>query len=1057
MTSWMVASSVRLNRLVIAIALAVLGFGVYQLRSAPVDAYPEFMPPTVQIQTEALGLSASEVEQLITVPVEQDLLNGVPWVDRITSESMTGLSSIDIVFEPGTDVLRARQMVQERLTQVAALPNVGSRPSMLQPVSSESRVMMIAASSNSLSLIDMSVLARWQIRPRLMGIPGVANVSIWGQRDRQLQVQVDPARLQANGVSLDQIISSTGNAMWSSPLTFVEASTPGTGGFIDTTNQRLGVQHILPITTAKQLSEVTIEDTLGRRLRLSDIADVVEDHQPLIGDALTGQGPGLMLVVQKFPDADTLQVTRDIESAMAAMAPGLSGMQFDTTTYRPATFLESSLRNVGIGGLAALLLIVLVLGAFAFSWRSALISFVTIPLAMVAAAYVLFLRGTTFNAMTLAGLVVALAVVVDDAVVDVDGIRRRLRGRADHDGPVSTADSVVEGSREVRGPLVYATLILLTVAVPISVQSGVSGAFSRAFAAAWVLAMLASTLVALTLTPALSYLLLRGQPDPRRISPLVRGARWVFDRTVPGYLRRPRWAYATVCVLALAGLAALPQLGSSSLIPAPQDRDLLVQVGSVPGTSLQEMDRVTAAMGRELRTIPGVREVGGHLGRAMASDQLVNVNSAELWVSLEPGADYARTVDAVRGVIGSYPGMSHKVLTYSEERLEAAETSSTHAVTVRVFGPDLQVLRTKAEEVRRTLATIDGVVNPRVEAQVVEPTLQVEVDLDAALRHGIRPGDVRRATATMLSGLLVGNLYEQQKIYDVVVWGTPATRANLTSVQDLVIDTPSGGHVRVGDVATVKVAPYPTVIKHEDVSRSLDVTADVSGRSVGAVIQDATNRVHALSFPLEHHAEVIADSGHRRDSDRRMLGLALAALVAMYLLLQAVTGSWRLALVMLLLVPTAGVGGVLTAFFVGGMMSAGALMGLLLVFGLFLRNEVLLVNRCQRLSADVGGEAHSRVVRATRDRLIPVLVTASTLAAAMVPFVALGTVAGTEILHPLAVVVLGGLVTSTLVTLFVVPALYLRFAAVTAPEQPAEATLVSRPDLIPEEMGHAAH
>jgi multidrug efflux pump subunit AcrB len=1052
MTSWMVASSVRLNRLVIAIALAVLGFGVYQVRSAPVDAYPEFMPPTVQIQTEALGLSASEVEQLITVPVEQDLLNGVPWVDRITSESMTGLSSIDIVFEPGTDLLRARQMVQERLTQVAALPNVGSRPAMLQPVSSESRVMMIGLSSTSLSPIDMSVLARWQIRPRLMGIPGVANVSIWGQRDRQLQVLVDPARLRANGVTLDQVITSTGNAMWSSPLTFVEASTPGTGGFIDTANQRLGIQHILPITTAKQLSAVTIEDTVGRRLRLSDIADVVEDHQPLIGDALTDEGHGLMLVIQKFPDADTLQVTRDIESAMAAMAPGLSGMEYDTHAYRPATFLESSLRNVGIGGLVGLFLVVLVLGAFAFSWRSALISFVTIPLALVAAAYALFLRGTTFNAMTLAGLVVALGAVIDDAVVDVDSIRHRLRGRRQED----VADSVADGSREVRGPLVCATLVFLTVAVPISVQSGVSGAFSRAFATAWVLAVLASMLVALTVTPALSYLLLRGHPDPRRTSPLARAARSAFDRTVPGYVRRPRWAYATVSVLALAGLATLPAMGSGSLLPAPQDRHLLVQVGSAPGTSLQEMDRVTAAMSHELGSIAGVRDVSVHVGRAMTSDLLANVNSGELWVSLAPGADYARTVDSVRGVVGSYPGLSHDVLTYAEERLEAAEPTSTHAVTVRVFGEDLQVLAEKAEEVRRTLATIDGVVNPEVEARVVEPTLQVEVDLAAALRHRIRPGDVRRATATMLSGLLVGNLYEQQKIYDVVVWGAPATRANLTSVEDLVIDTPTGGHVRVGDVATVKVAPYPTVIKHEDISRSLDVTADVSGRSVRDVIQDATNRVHALRFPLEHHAEVLADIGRGRGSDQRMLGFALGALVAMYLLLQALTGSWRLALLMLLLAPAAGVGGLLTASFTGGLMSAGALMGLLLVVSLFLRNEVVLVDRCQRLASDGGGDAHALVVRATRDRLTPVLVSASTVAAAMVPFVALGTVAGTEILHPLAVVVLGGLVTSTLVTLFVVPALYLRFAPVKAPERPVAPTPVSRPEPNPEEAGHAA-
>ena len=301
MMRWMTGSSVRLARLVAALAIAVVALGVSQLRSAPVDTYPEFLPPMVQVRTEALGLSAAEVEQLVTVPLEQDLLNGLPWLDEIRSESLTGLSSVDLVFEPGTDVLRARQMVQERLSQAAALPNVGGRPGMVQPLSSTSRVLMIGLSSKQLSLIDMSVLARWKIRPRLMGIPGVANVSVWGQRDRQLQVQVNPDRLAARGITLDRVVDSTGNALWSSPLTFVEASTPGTGGFIDTANQRLGVQHMMPITTSRQLAAVTLQDASGRRLRLSDVADVVEDHQPLIGDAMSAQGPGLMLVVQKFP------------------------------------------------------------------------------------------------------------------------------------------------------------------------------------------------------------------------------------------------------------------------------------------------------------------------------------------------------------------------------------------------------------------------------------------------------------------------------------------------------------------------------------------------------------------------------------------------------------------------------------------------------------------------------------------------------------------------------------------------------------------------------------
>src|ERR687885_2837028 len=331
MMRWLIGSSLRLRLLVVPVAAGLLLLGVTQLRNAPVDVLPEFTPPLVEIQTEALGLSAAEVEQLVTVPLEQDLLNGVAWLDQIHSESLPGLSRIELIFQPGTDVLKARQLVQERLVQApGGIPNVSKAPVMLQPLSSTGRVMMIGLESKDVSLIETSVLARWKIRPRLMGVPGVANVAIWGQRERQLQVQVDPEKLRERGVTLDQVVQSSANALWVSPLSFTEASTPGTGGFIDTSNQRLGIQHISPITTARDLSRVTVEGTGARTLRLGDVSRVVEDHQPLIGDAVTDNGPGLLLVVQKFPGADTREVTRQVEAALDDMRPGLSGITIDT-------------------------------------------------------------------------------------------------------------------------------------------------------------------------------------------------------------------------------------------------------------------------------------------------------------------------------------------------------------------------------------------------------------------------------------------------------------------------------------------------------------------------------------------------------------------------------------------------------------------------------------------------------------------------------------------------------------------------------------------------------
>src|SRR3954464_10212089 len=367
MAGWLIGSAVRMRRLVLAGVVAVLALGLVQLGNAPVDVYPEFEQSAVQVQTEALGLSAEEVEQLITTPLEQDLLNGIPWLDTIRSQSMPGLSAIDLTFEEGTDLYLARQMVQERMSQAAALPNVGTPPVMVRPTASTSRVAMVGLRSDDVSLIEMSVLARWQMRPRLMAIPGVAQVSIWGQRERQLQVQVDPARLQSNDVTLTQLIETTGNALWVSPLSFVEASTPGTGGFVETPNQRLGVQHVSPITTSKELSDVAVEGGTGPGVRLGDVASVVEDHQPLIGDATDDGKQGLMLVVERFPGADTAKVTRDVDAALASMGPGLRGITVDTSVYRPARYLDSAVHRLAIAGLIGGILLLLVIGLITWS------------------------------------------------------------------------------------------------------------------------------------------------------------------------------------------------------------------------------------------------------------------------------------------------------------------------------------------------------------------------------------------------------------------------------------------------------------------------------------------------------------------------------------------------------------------------------------------------------------------------------------------------------------------------------------------------------------------
>jgi Cu/Ag efflux pump CusA len=948
----------------------------------------------------------------------------VPWLDTIRSESVPGRSSIDLTFEPGTDVLHARQMVQEHLTQAHALPAVGTPPVMIQPLSSTGRVMMIGLTAKDLSPVDLSILARWKIKPRLMGLPGVANVAIWGQRDRQLQVRVHPDRLRAHGVSLDQVINTTGNALWVSPLTFVEASTPGTGGFIDTTTQRFAIQHILPITTSAGLAAVSIEGTggtegtRGRMLRLGEVASVVEDHQPLIGDAVLGDGPGLMMVVEKFPEANTLEVTREIDKALAALKPGLSGVRIDAEVYRPASFLSAALGDLGSWGLLALVLVVVLLGAVMLSWRVAVVGTVTIALSLIAAASVLYLRGTTFNLMVLAGLVAGLVVVIDDAVVCVDAVRRSLRERRTAGGTGTTVTTVAEALADVRRPLLYGTVVALLAPLPAVALAGVAGSFARPFLLSYVLAVVASTVVALTVTPALAVLLLGGEGSPR---PAIGWLGRAVDRSVPALVSRPRWVYAALAGLLLVGVGAAAQFGGGVGLPSVADPNVLIHWHATPGTSLGEMTRITAAAAGELRAVPGIRAVGAHVGRAVMSNGAAGVDSGEMWVRLTDSADHPATVAAIRRVIRGYPGMRGDVVTYPEDRVRAAQLGTGVDLLVRVYGADLTVLRGKAAEIRRLLSGVDGVVAPTVETQDTEPTLEARVDLVAARRYGIKPGDVRRAAATFFAGLPVGSLYEEQKVFDVVVWSTPTDRHTPADLADLLLDTPSGGHVRLGEVATVRFAPAPTVIRHDNISRSLAVTASVQARGEAAVRDEVRTRLAGLAMPLEYHAEVVAPSAGEGGS-WRVAALALGIAVAVLLVFQAAFDSWRLAGLLFLTLPLAAVGGLVTGLFAGDRSGAALPVGLLMVLGFAARNGLLVVHALRRRESDGGTPGTAGDVTA------PIVLTAVLAAAVLLPLVFWGGAAGATLLRPMAVVVLGGLVTSTVVSLLAVPALYHRLS-----------------------------
>ncbi len=1030
MSRWIIDASLRIRFLIVILAAVLMVFGIVQLRDMPVDVYPEFNPPLVEVQTEALGLSAAEMEALITVPLEADLLNGVAWLDQIYSETVTGLSSILLVFEPGTDPIRARQMVQERLTETFALPNVSKPPTMLQPLSTSSRVMMVGLSSEELSLIDMGVLARWNIKPRLMGVPGVANVAIWGQREWQLQVQVDPERLQDAGVTLAQVIEASGEALWVSPLSYLESSSPGTAGWIDTPNQRLSIRHLLPIQSAADMSKISIQ---GTAYTLGDVVELVEDHQPLIGDAILNDGPGLLLVIEKFPGANTLEVTRGVEAALRAMAPGLSGIEIDTTVFRPASYIEFAAANLTNVVVISAILAVLVLGLFFFNWRSALVGLVAIPLALIGATFVLYLRDATFNIMVLAGLVVALGVIIDEAIVGVDNIMKRVRQHRAAGSDRSMERLVLDAMVETRSGLGFATLIVLLAVTPVFFLPDPSGAFLQPLAVTYVLAVLTALVISLTVTPAFSLLLLSIAPPKQGESALIRRVQRSYSGLLERSMQKPGRVLLIAAVLVVVSLVALPFLGVS-LLPEIRQTDLRIQWEGAPGTSRPEMNRITSLATAELRAIPGVRNVGSHVGRAITGDQVVGINSGEVWVSIDPLADYAATVAAVREVMDGYPGLFREVETYRPERMDDVLIGANQEIVVRIFGHEYDVLNNQAKIVRDSLRGIDGVVEVNAEVLAVEPQVEIEVDISAAEQFQVKPGDVRRSATTLISGLQVGNLYEEQKVFDVVVWGIPEIRANLNDIEALLIDTPRGGHVTLGEIADVRISPIPIVIQRDAVSRFVDVTVSVSGRSLGAVAADVDKIVQGIPVPFEYHMEVLGQFAERQSAQQLALMVAAIVVLGTYLLLQASFGGWRLAFVILLSWPVALTGGVLAILlFGGGALSLGAVFGFLTVLGVAVRSSMMLIGRYQQIQlaedVEIGPELVRRVAQ---EKAAPMLLTALTTGLALLPVAIMGPVAGLELIHPMALVIIGGLITSTWLNLFVMPVLYLRYG--TSPE-----------------------
>ncbi|MCC7003949.1 MAG: efflux RND transporter permease subunit, partial [Gemmatimonadaceae bacterium] len=929
-----------------------------------------------------------------------------------------GLSSVVMIFDTGTDILRARQLVQERLNLAQnRLPAVVKPPVLMAPYSSLSRVLKVGLTSATLSQMELSELSLWTIRPRLMSVKGVANVAIWGQRDTQCQVLGDPQRLRAAGVPLDAVTRAAG-----------DAAVISAGGFVDTPNLRFSVAQLGLITTPEDLARTVVEFRGGTPIRLGDVAEVRIGHPAPIGDAVINDGPGILLIVEKQPWGNTLDVTAGVEKVLAELKPGLPGVDMDSTIFRPATFIQLSIDHLTEALWLGCLLVVVVLWFFLGDWRTTVISLTAIPLSLAIALLLLRWRGETINTMILAGLIIALGEVVDDAIIDVENILRRLRQNQLLAAPLSAFKVVLSASLEVRSAVVYASVIIVLVFVPVFFLPGLAGTFFRPLALSYILAIAASLAVALTVTPALSLLLLRTHADPHRDAWLARKMKAAYRGILPRLAHRPGLALGVlVLAFAFTGWVWQTRLGEEFL-PNFKERDFLMHWLEKPNTSVEASTRITIAASKDLRAIPGVRNQGAHIGRAEVADEVVGSDFTELWISLAPEVDYDSTIAKVQAVVDSYPGLVRDLLTFLRERIKEVLTGASASIVVRIYGPDLDTLRRHAAEVGAALKDVPGVSALKVEPQTLVPQITIKLRPDAAALHGLTAGQVRRAVTTLVSGRKVGEVYQEQKVHEVTVWSVPSVRADYTTLRELLIETPTGGHVRLADVAALAIVPTPNAIKREGASRRIDVTCNVSGRALGAVAREVEARVGQVNFTRGYHPEVLGEWAERQAAQSRLLWLGLASLAGILVLLLADFQSLRLVLLIALTLPFALIGGVLAAWLGGGVLSLGSLVGFVTVLGIAARNGILLVSHYRHLESEEGQPfGPALILRGSEERLVPILMTAATAAFALLPLVLKGNVPGNEIERPMALVILGGLVTSTLLNLFLLPALFARF------------------------------
>jgi CzcA family heavy metal efflux pump len=1007
------------NRLFVAIAtIGVLVYGAFTAARLPVDVFPDLTAPTVTVVTEAHGLAPQEVESLVTFPIET-AVNGATGVRRVRSASAIGISLVWVDFDWGTDISAARQVVSDKLRLVATQipPELG--PPTLAPTSSiMGEILFIAVRSDRHDPTEVREVADWVIRRRLLAIAGVAQVVPIGGAVRQYQVQVDPDRLRAFDVTLAEVSQA-----------LRDSNKNATGGFFTRGGQESLIRAVGRVTSKEDLERAVVALRDGQAILVGQVARVDVGSAVKRGEGSSNGAPAVVLGIQKQPGANTLAMTARIDRELDAIEATLpAGMVIERNKVRQADFIETAVRNVSVSLRDGAILVSVILLLFLFNLRSTLISLASLPLSLLVAIIAMELVGVTINTMTLGGLTIAIGALVDDAIIDVENVLRRLRENAARPaGERRPATEVIfEASREVRSSIVFATLIVMLVFLPLLFLTGVEGRLLQPLGFAYLVAIFASLVVALTVTPAMcAYLLPRMKSLAQGDSPIARGLKRAYAPMLRGALARPGAVVAGAVTLLAVSIALVPFLGRTFL-PEFNEGALTVGAITLPGTSLEESDKLGRRVEQVLLSFPEVVSTARRTGRAELDEHAQDASAAEIDVRLELGArPKDEFLAELRAKLTTVPGVICTIGGPIAHRIDHMLSGTRASIAIKVFGDDLTVLRATAERIKATMAKVPGVVDLSIEQQVDVPQLAITFDRDAIARYGLNAGALAEIIETAYAGDKVTRVLAEQRTYDAIVRYRDESRADLEAIRNTVVDTPSGAKLPLRMLASIRDDVGPSTITHENGQRKVVVSANVSGRDLGGVIGDIRRGVEReVKLPEGTYVVYGGQFESERAATRTISLLGAAVIAGIFLLLFLSFRSLRNALLVMVNLPLALIGGVFAVTLGGGVLSVASLVGFITLFGIATRNGIMTISHYEHLRTVEGAPFDEAVLRGSIERLLPVLMTALCAGLALIPLVIAGGDAGNELQAPMGIVILGGLLSSTALNMIVVPALY---------------------------------